>query len=149
VASLGSTTTTAVASTPNTASPIDFAKDVAYAGCMRTHGIPNWPDPQSSGDFLITPNEHLPGQGSPIYTSANKACEHFEPNNGQITPAEQQQALARLLKFSACMRANGLPNFPDPVLSPNGNLSIKFGADRNSPQFQGAEKHCRSLSPFP
>ena len=46
------------------------------------------------------------------------------------------------LKFSACMRANGEPNFPDP----NGQGVIQFGSangiDPNSSQFQAAQQKC-------
>jgi hypothetical protein len=43
------------------------------------------------------------------------------------------------LKFSACMRANGVPNFPDP----NSQGVIQFsGIDTSSPAFQSAQKKC-------
>jgi hypothetical protein len=56
--------------------------------------------------------------------------------------------------FSACMRKNGVPNFPDP--DSKGNLRITggqtrggrtFGVDPNSPQFKKAQQACRKLQP--
>jgi hypothetical protein len=56
--------------------------------------------------------------------------------------------------FSACMRKNGVPNFPDP--DSNGNIRITggrdkngrtFGLDPNSAQFRRAQKACRKLQP--
>ena len=29
----------------------NYADGVAYAACMRTHGVPNMPDPNSQGNF--------------------------------------------------------------------------------------------------
>ena len=31
-----------------------FQKTLAYAKCMRAHGAPNWPDPNSQGQFVKT-----------------------------------------------------------------------------------------------
>src|SRR5262249_45725840 len=56
--------------------------------------------------------------------------------------------------YSACMRRNGVPNFPDP--DSNGNIKITggrdshggtFGIDANSPQFRKAQKACQKLQP--
>jgi hypothetical protein len=153
VASLGSASTTTVpeaAQGGNKAA--NYADAVAYAGCMRTHGVPNMPDPTSNGSFLdnrgtvngvkgVEPN-------SSAFQKADKACSHLLPNGGQLTPAEQQQALARTLKFVQCMRTPGEPNMADPVAS-NGGISLRVPAGGpNSPQFLAAQKACRSLSPL-
>jgi hypothetical protein len=54
---------------------------------------------------------------------------------------------AAFLKFSTCMRAHGVPDFPDP--SPNGGLRINSasGIDPQSPAFQSAQHSCRKLLP--
>jgi hypothetical protein len=52
------------------------------------------------------------------------------------------------LKFAQCMRAHGVPNFPDP--SPNGGgIQIQAGSGVKpfSPAFMSAQSHCRSLLP--
>lgn len=47
------------------------------------------------------------------------------------------------LAFSRCMRANGVPNFPDPV--GNGELFDPAGIDRSSPAFKTAQAKCGKL----
>jgi hypothetical protein len=50
-------------------------------------------------------------------------------------------------KFSACMRKNGVPNFPDP----NAQGVIQFGSgdgiDLGSPKFRAAQQACRKVLP--
>jgi hypothetical protein len=55
-----------------------------------------------------------------------------------------------LVAFSACMRKNGVPKFPDPQVVGSGmRLSIgsESGIDVKSPQFKKAEQTCRKLLP--
>ena len=65
------------------------------------------------------------------------------PNGGVPTAAQQARFLAQLLKVSVCMRANGIPDFPDPS---GGGLQIQSsqGSDLNpnNPTFQNASKVC-------
>ncbi len=153
VASLGSTTTTTTPAsvTQDTISAADYAKTVSYSECMRSRGVPNFPDPNSQGNFLYERGE-INGQTvdyrSPQFTSANKACTHLLPNGGKPTAAELQQALTQALKFVQCLRQHGLPSMPDPVES-DGGISNYFprGVSPNSPQFQAAMKACQSLAP--
>lgn len=155
VASVGSSsTTTTVAPAAGAAgnSATDYTDAVSYAACMRSHGITNFPDPTSSGAF-VTDRGELNGQdvdqGSSQYSAAHKACSHLLPNGGQITPAEQQTEVAGLLKYVQCMRTHGEPNMPDPTTSAVGGVgvSVPAGLDPSSPQFQAAEKACRSVLP--
>jgi hypothetical protein len=124
-----------------------YQKAVAYAQCMRSHGVPGFPDPDSKGNFLIKGPEL---GGSPRqYQAADKACRHLLPNGGQMTAAQQQKALSQALKFSACMRAHGLPSFPDPTAE-KGGISLRLGGSGigpNSPQLRAAQQACRSLMP--
>jgi hypothetical protein len=63
---------------------------------------------------------------------------------------QQQPSQAQLLKFSQCMRANGIPDFPDPS---NGGLSINRagGGDLNpsNPVFQKASTLCAKMTGVP
>ena len=55
------------------------------------------------------------------------------------------------LAFSRCMRAHGLPDFPDP--DPNGGITINSGGPGgknlgpDAPAFKAAQKACASLAP--
>jgi hypothetical protein len=58
---------------------------------------------------------------------------------------------AQALQFSQCMRAHGVPNFPDPQFNSNGGISLHIsansGIDPNSPIFKAAQQACQSLLP--
>ena len=95
---------------------------------MRSHGVPNFPDPNSRANFLYQRGE-INGQkvdyNSPQFTSANKVCTHLLPNGGKATAAELQQALTQTLKYVQCLRQHGLPNMADPVES-DGHIRLSF-----------------------
>lgn len=133
--------------------PSAYQKALAFAQCMRTHGVPAWPDPVGNGGFITT---NVPGIGhhgqpdSPQIQAAEKACESLDPAES-LSPQQQQQALNNLLKYSACMRSHGIPDFPDPVVGSDGSitLSIKGSAlsTLRSPLGQAAQRACKSLLP--
>ncbi len=58
---------------------------------------------------------------------------------------------ATALKFSKCMRAHGVPNFPDPGSSISGPynsigaIEIPTAIDTKSPAFQTAQNACHGL----
>jgi hypothetical protein len=54
---------------------------------------------------------------------------------------------AQLVKFAACMRANGEPNFPDPSAGGTFSGSSSQGLDINSRQFQIANYKCKEYTP--
>lgn len=55
---------------------------------------------------------------------------------------------SRLIKYAQCMRADGVPNFPDPT---GGRLLLRAGPgtglNPSSPAFQAAAQKCKSLQP--
>jgi hypothetical protein len=122
-------------------------KIVAFAQCMRTHGVPEFPEPVE-GHLEVRPGRAAGlHPGSPQFDAAAKNCRKLLPNGGEPTPQERAQAQERALKFSACMRSHGLPNFPTPTFEGNGaRLSLKAGSglDPRSPQFQAAQRACRT-----
>ena len=64
-------------------------------------------------------------------------------------PPMSAAAKAGFLRFSRCMRAHGVPNFPDPTFSPTGSVGIGPGpgTDVNSPAFQHAQQVCGNPEP--
>jgi hypothetical protein len=121
---------------------------------MRTHGEPNIPDPAANGTVNV--NFATGGKDgarassgidrmSPAYISADKTCRPLLPG-GVPTPAQTQQALAKALKFSRCMRSHGVPNFPDPIPTDPGAVHL-LGVDPSSPQYQNAQKACEAPVP--
>jgi hypothetical protein len=133
-------------SSPALAGQTAYQKALAYSQCMRSHGVPNFPDPDSKGNILTTRADHLT-QGAPQFVSANKACEHLDPST-PLTPAQQRQATVQALKFVACMRSHGISGFPDPVVNAQGiGFRIPRGFSPSSPVFQSAQRACQKLMP--
>ena len=147
-------TTTSSSTTTTSSSTGSKASDArAFSACMRKNGVPNFPDPNSRGGLTINGG---PGRGlnpnSPQFKHAQSACSKYLPNGGKVDPAAQAKALKAALKFSACMRAHGVPNFPDPQTS-GGGITLGFkrgsGIDPQSPQFKAAQRACQNEFPGP
>jgi hypothetical protein len=102
-------------------SATNHEKAVKFAECMRNNGVSAFPDPPASGNLTIDAiaNGSSLDTSTPAFTQAISACKHLEPAGftGSKRSSAQQSAA---LKFAQCMRANGVPDFPDPV--PNGPL---------------------------
>jgi hypothetical protein len=156
VAHLGTTTTLRPAKGSTSGKSNDGP--LAYAQCMRAHGIPGFPDPNAQGGFSSggSPNSDL-NPDSPGFQNANADCQRFTPTSGighGPSPAQIAQAQAQALKFSECMRSHGVADFPDPVVQAGGggiNISIKAGQGSDlspsSPAFQAAEQACQNVFP--
>jgi hypothetical protein len=143
----GSTSTTAPPASQGGSSSTDDA--VAYSQCMRTHGVPSFPDPDPDTPWKPFGGTTLAQAGvdtsTPQFQAASRACARLQP---AVTPAQQQQLLSLTLRFVACMRAHGVPNFPDPS-TVNGEDSLSLTPSVvNSPHYQSAEQACRSIAPF-
>jgi hypothetical protein len=126
-------------------------QQLAYSQCMRSHGVPDYPDPPAPGG----PAMQLPASidtSSPQYQQAADACQHLMPG-GQVSKAEQQQMMNQLLKFTQCVRAHGEPDFPDPTLVngvPNFNpADTTLNLSKPSPQLQAAENACSKYNTSP
>ncbi len=152
VASLGkaSTTTTTTPAPGASVTPADKHKlGMAFSACMRTHGVPNFPDPTSQGGLVINSQSGI-DPSSASFQKAQQACQKLLPNGGQPTAAQQAKARSQLLAYSACMRSHGVPDFPDPVFQ-GARASLKVtagnGLNPNSPQFQKAQQACQSVLP--
>lgn len=138
----------------NTGSPSSgksASQALAFAKCMRANGVSSFPDP-SGGGIRITPAIAQ----SPAFSTAQNACKKYLPNGGQppvTAPGERAAALA----FARCMRTHGVPNFPDPLVSPPSSppagavalldlhgMAFQLGAGTNpgSPAFQQAMSDC-------
>jgi len=142
VASLGDKAT-ATTSPGGSSDPQQAA--LAYAKCMRQHGI-NMPDPkvdanESMGAVLpegVNPDD-------PKFKAAQQACKQYLANGGQpIKPNPQQQQQQQLLAFAGCMRQHGVTDFPDP--QPDGGMDMR-GVDPEDPKVKAAEQACQQYQP--
>ncbi len=128
-----------------------------YSGCMRDHGVSGFPDPSTTetpNSFGIDGyNFDLPGTmntQSPAYKSADKTCQSVlgSGTSGGLPAGALARARRQALAHTGCMREHGVPNFPDPTVTSNGNgISESSGAgagmNPQSPAFQRAEKICQ------
>jgi hypothetical protein len=140
VATVGSAPTT-------TATPAQQAQNevIAFATCMRHHGVPDLPDPTASPRGF----KEAMNNSSPVFQSALSTCQHLLPNGGRpegptITPADR----TAYLRATACMRSHGFPNFPDPSFQGNTvTINLPSNVNKNSPQAVSAVNTCRKLIP--
>jgi hypothetical protein len=110
---------------------------VSYSQCMRSHGVPNFPDPPSGGGIPKGSAQEF-GISNTQYEAAQTACQHLIPATGGSAQQQEQQCFAasdcppavvqRLLnvmrEFSQCMRSRGVPNFPGPAPIPRASLFL-------------------------
>jgi hypothetical protein len=113
------------------------ANPLAYSRCMRAHGVPNFPDPDSHGSLSIDGGKVHPE--SPQYKAADQTCKPLLPGPA-AGKGEDPQDRAKGLKYAACMRSHGVPKFPDP--NPGGGIGLPDGMDPNAPALTAADKVC-------
>jgi hypothetical protein len=119
-------------------------KALAYSRCMRSHGVPSFPDPNSSGAFPKVSPQQL-GVSSTLFLAAQNHCRYLLPNGGSGPSQTQvQQIMNGMLKFAQCMRSHGVSNWPDPVVDAGGNpeFYLDGGIDQNSPQIKSKIHAC-------
>lgn len=62
----------------HTPSPAQLAALLSFARCMRSHGIPDWPDPRSDGTFV--PDTRILHALKSTFRSQLTTCERFNPD---------------------------------------------------------------------
>jgi hypothetical protein len=115
-----------------------YANTVAYADCMRSHGVENFPDASPGGGFDIPSTINTQ---APAYVSAHQTCVKLQP--GPIVPptGSERQNL-QLVASANCMRKHGV-NVADPTFrGPYVTLDVPDKATLQSPAFKLAEKAC-------
>lgn len=142
---------------------------VAYSACVRSHGVPNFPDPTSSNPVVKADPQQL-GVSSGRLQAAQQACRQLIPATGSTEEQQQEsqcamagscsQALVTkwmtgLRTLAQCLRTHGEPNWPDPVISSQGrNAGLphfpydQAGIDHHSPQVLAKVDECIRLTGF-
>ena len=134
---------------------------VAYSQCMRSHGLPNFPDPAGGVPPKVTAQEL--GVSSSRLQAAQGACQHLLPATGGSLTASSlqqcylagvcpqalvQQALSAGREFAQCMRSHGAPDWPDPTLDSQGRPLFNINVPRPPPpQISSAGNECTRLDP--
>lgn len=153
----------------------DAGTRVRLAECMRTHGVPNFPDLPSNGAFGVSqgssaskgsgngPNSiSIDGRtldaSAPAFQRAMQQCQRYAPQGPVLNSAQLASLKQGALKMAKCMRSHGVPNFADPTvgLAPGGHgIAVRMGLGNTggsqarlnpaSPAFQHAMQICQPL----
>jgi hypothetical protein len=128
-----------------------------WAVCMRSHGDPNQVDPTVDANKVIHITIPAGVNGGPINLKSGNGP--MQACNSYLTAASTalrggaplpKPDPAKLEKFSECMRANGIPDFPDPS---GGRFQLSSGPgsdlNRNNPIFQRAQQKCATQVGIP
>ncbi len=126
-----------------------------YSECMRSNGVPNFPDPSTSGGGIHITLSSGMNPFSPAFKAAQATCRKLLPGGGP-GGAPSEQAKQQLLTISQCMRAHGVPDFPDPTTTAPSSkdaasevigrggyfLAVPSTIDTSSPAYQHAAAAC-------
>jgi hypothetical protein len=139
---------------PTTSEPL-ASQMLAFSHCMRSHGVANFPDPDSSGVWSKSQVELAAGNRR--FQTATHACGYLLPDGGPGVPpstAVVQQEWSEFRSFARCMRRHGFPNWPDPqprsATDPRPNFDIQPVNPQSpinpaSPQIKSKLPACSSL----
>jgi hypothetical protein len=130
------------------------AQALAFAKCMRSDGVPQFPAPDAQGNFNNTQIEALQNNNSQADNALHQ-CRSVLPNAGTGLTVEQiqqiqQQNLRDAVKAAHCMRAHGITNFPDPAGTTQASgvnwqpliSAIQAGLSLNTPSYEAAFRAC-------
>jgi hypothetical protein len=109
----------------NSGSGSPEAAALAFANCMRSHGVPHFPDPKAGGGFLFRTSAGV-DPSSPAFNAAQAKCKQFLPAGPGSGPPPSAQTVTHYLKVAQCMRRHGISEFPDPrtTVPPNPRAAL-------------------------
>ena len=118
------------------------ASALAFSRCMRSHGVPNFPDPDSNGALPKVGPQQLGVSGSQFEAAQNACASLLQPNDAQV-----QQTLSGMLDFARCMRSHGMPDWPDATIDSSGQpvFDLRGRIAPDSPQIGAKSDICDHL----
>lgn len=128
--------------TQASAPPGSLAAAQAAVVCARKHGMPGVPDPVLGPDGQVT----FPGgtpQPTPAVRSACAAQIRLAEATSDTLPNVSASDMQALLRWAACMRAHGLPRWPDP--NAQGVFHVKSADAGTLATSKRASDACRTL----
>jgi hypothetical protein len=130
---------------------------------MRSHGVPDFPDPDGAGHLPKTGAQQL-GVSSSQFQTAQHACLNVLPSGGttnaQINQcmsagdcpaALVQTILNEQRKYAQCIRSHEYPSFPDPTIDSEGRPYFDVSGagisneTTHSPKFMTVDNTCERL----
>ena len=109
---------------------------LGFARCLRAHGMPNYPDPNASGQEPAGAKQLT---FAPRGQAAAAACSYWGRRIHNDDAAQNQAVRVEYVRFAQCMRAHGLPNFPDPGYA-EGRVEFVLSASQD-----GFDPHSRQV----
>lgn len=120
---------------------------IRFARCMRSHGIPNFPDPTSDGGFDKSVLRQL-GVSDARMRAIGQVCGPVNGGGSGQSSASGPPPLGVELAFVRCIRSHGFPRFPDPTSS--GQLTHQMlanaGIDVHLPAVVQAADACVTVT---
>jgi len=144
----GGPSSTGSGGSPNAGGSANSPSALAFSRCMRSHGVPNFPDPPPSfnGKFPGSSPQQL-GVSVSRLRAVTGACQNLLPavqGPAPLTAQDQRD----YLRAAACMRSHGITNFPDPVFSGGSvHFPIPLSIDTSSTPFTQARQTCERVIP--
>ncbi|WP_055530722.1 hypothetical protein [Streptomyces alboniger] len=128
-----------------------FDRALAYSECMRSNGVPDFPDPQQdTGGVKLTPDGGGADPNSDAFKKAAEACQDKAPQGlGGGGGGGEALDSAKVAAWAKCLRENGVPKFPDPEIN-GGTMNIDLigaGVDPQDAAFTKAMQTCQSKYP--
>jgi len=123
-----------------------------YSQCMRDNGVPEFPDPEFSGDGAGSGGVGITvpdGVSREKLDAANEKCRQYMPNGGERQPMDAEE-LEKLRQFAQCMREHGFPDFPDPTdegMAIDGSQHPDWTP--SNPEWKAANDACAQYRPGP
>jgi hypothetical protein len=126
-----------------------YGAKLEFSMCMRTHGVPSFPDPSPNGAGAGERSSSLDGivipstidMQSPAFQAAVRSCRQVL-TGGSPPPAITERQKQAALATARCIRRHGFPSWPDPTFS-SGVIGIDSGSvDVRSPAFKRASAAC-------
>jgi hypothetical protein len=139
--SSSSTSSSGTASHSRSGTSKFVSDELAFAQCVRAHGVPEYPDPNAQGQEPASTKNLT---DNPQFPAAQRACNHLISSDFS---AQFRADTANYVKFAQCMRAHGVPNFPDPSADPDGSPVFNLqSANINiqAPQVRTAALGCQT-----
>jgi hypothetical protein len=153
VAALGNSTSSPASAGSGDNGKSEYQQAVAFSACMRSHGMPDFPDPKQSanGGGITLSIGGKASANSSVFQKAQQACQSLMPKLGGLGKTPGHLDPAKISAWMKCLRSHGLPNLPDP--QNNGNMLMfnlpqgSGGLSPGSTSFQNAMQACKSLNP--
>jgi hypothetical protein len=117
--------------------------------------VPSFPDPLAGATNAKFPGARQLQVSSFVLGAAENACQHLLPAgvDDRFPAAEVPILLRGMVPFALCMRAWGVPNFPDPAVDSEGRpvfslsthgISLSYS---HSNHFNAVLGRCQHLLP--